>query len=94
MTGVQTCALPICFPVTIVTNQLIEETIKKTVNGKIDNLKKDLADYIKDDTAWKVKAAPALETYQDLQGFKKITKWLFGIVLAVGSLWTLIEKVK
>ena len=75
------------------TNKVIEDTIKVVVNGKIDSLHKKVDAYIVEDAEWKKKASPALETYENLQGFNKISKWLFGIIIAIGSLWALFNKI-
>lgn len=67
----------------------VAETIKVTVNGKIDNLKQTMLTtenfdtYVKDDTAWKKANEPALENMKNLTG---LGKFILGGVVSIGAL--------
>ena len=50
----------------------IKSTIKETVNGKIDRLKSQLDEYIKNDNEWKANAMPSIETMKKTQNFLSV----------------------
>lgn len=50
----------------------IKSTIKETVNGKIDRMKSQLDEYIKDDNEWKANAMPSIETMRKTQNFLSV----------------------
>ena len=52
----------------------VEEAIIRVVNGKIDKLDQKLDNYIKDDTAWKVRAEPAVKVFEN-------TTWLGSLII-------------
>lgn len=43
----------------------LHETVKITINGKIDALNKKVDAYIVEDNAWKVRAEPAVNAFQN-----------------------------
>lgn len=57
----------------------IQTSIKSEVNGKIDRLTTSLQTYIKEDTAWKIEAQPAIDVFKNLTGAGKII-----VILAIG----------
>lgn len=62
--------------------EAVGKAIKTHVNGKIDGLRKDFQEYVKDDTEWKVKAQPVIKMGENLQGFSKVTLYLLGLLAA------------
>lgn len=68
--------------------QNIRETIKLTVNGKIDNMRNELSIYIKEDTEWKDSVSPSIDIMKDIQGFSTSTIYLFKFIAIVGAAMT------
>lgn len=74
-----------------VIKEQIAETVKVTVNGKIDALNKKVDDYIKSDNEWKDRAQPTIELGTNVRGFGKVFAYIIGTLAAVGGLVALIE---
>ncbi len=66
--------------------QIIKDTIKETVNGKIDKIDVKLDNYIKDDNEWKAAANPTIELGNNVRGFGKVMVYLLGIAGAIFGL--------
>lgn len=64
-------------------NKNIEQTIIKTVNGKIDRIDQKLDDYIKQDNEWKEAAQPTIEMGNNVRGFGKVLAYLLGTAAAI-----------
>lgn len=71
--------------------QHVAETIKITVNGKIDKLNDKIDNYIKEDNEWKEKAEPVIEMGINARGASAAVLWIAGIVIAVGGAWLMIR---
>lgn len=50
-------------------NQNIAATIKTTVNGKIDGMRTQLNEYIRDDNEWKADVKPYIELMRQTKNF-------------------------
>lgn len=64
---------------------IIENTINKVVNGKIDKLSAKLDAYIIEDTKWKETATPSLDVVKSGSTFFKVVKIILGWIVLVGS---------
>lgn len=53
----------------------LADTVKVTVNGKIDEIDRKIDLYIKEDTAWKVRAEPVVKAFEN-------TNWLFKLFVS------------
>lgn len=62
----------------------VDISVKKYVNGKIDNLTKSLDEYIKMDTKWKETAQPTINFATESAGFLKIGKYIVVGITAIG----------
>lgn len=60
----------------------VEETIKVTVNGKIDGLRGELADYIKKDVEWKKEDQTWKSQVDPVVAVYKNSSWLGRVVVA------------
>lgn len=76
----------------------IEETIRKTVNGKIDSLheKVDRHNERHEEDMTEVrehikKVEPILEAYNGMGALGSLMKWLSGVVVSVGILWLAVK---
>lgn len=76
----------------------IQDTIKKTVNGKIDLLTFKLESYIVADNEWKKKAQPTIDMGNNMRGFGKVSLYVIGFLTSVTILFTgcaeFIKKIK
>lgn len=63
----------------------VRQTIKETVNGKIDRMNDKIDNYIKGDIEWKVEADKKLEVVGSVQGFGKVTLYILGFLSALGA---------
>ena len=70
----------------------IENSIEKTVNGKIRILTEEFREhktvvnqYIKDDTEWKGKAEPVIQMGENVQGFGKVSLYILGFIASVAG---------
>lgn len=75
----------------------IKSTIQITVNGKIDGLRYELRDYIKDDNAWKKTSdewkdavTPSIEIMKKMEGFTTTGGWILKSIALVGAAATAI----
>lgn len=59
-------------------NKTIAETIKTTVNGKIDKLNVKIDNYIVTDNEWKQQANPTIELGNNIRGFGKVAIYILG----------------
>lgn len=64
-------------------NRLIEETIRTTVNGKIDRMNQKLEDYIVTDNEWKKVAQKSISLIENVTSFGKVSLYLSGFISAV-----------
>lgn len=58
--------------------ELIQDTIKITVNGKIDALRNEVNVYIKEDNEWKDRANPTVQLGNNIRGFGKVVAYILG----------------
>jgi len=63
----------------------IHDAIQEKVNGKIDGLRHELSEYIKDDTAWKVDAQPTIEAFKNAKGAYTVFKIFVAIILGLSA---------
>lgn len=61
----------------------IADTVRLTVNGKIDNINNKLTDYIKDDMKWKKEYEPYIKGLANITDGTKIVIW---VAVAISSL--------
>ena len=69
----------------------IKHVIRDTVNGKIDNLRQDLRNYIKEDTEWKLNADPVIKTLNNLTGTGRFLIMLFGGLGTIAGAYLVIK---
>lgn len=69
----------------------LTETIKITVNGKIDRLNNKLDLYIQEDNDWKDRAKPVIEMGNNARGASVAALWLAGLIIAIGGAWEIIR---
>lgn len=67
------------------------ETVKSTVNGKIDAISSKLDSYIKEDNAWKETAEPVIQMGNTARGASRAMLWLATIILAIVGVWQMIK---
>ena len=74
----------------------IKEAIRSEVNGKIDNIHKELLlqnkafdKHIEDETEWQIQFKPMLEAMTTGKMIGKIAKWIVIVGTAVGVLYKL-----
>ena len=72
-------------------NRNIQDSIKITVNGKIDKIDKKLDDYILKDTAWKETAQPAIKIGLNLKGFGAVSAYFMGVAATLSAAWVAIK---
>lgn len=70
--------------------ETIENSIEKTVNGKIRILTEEFREhkttvnqYIIDDTDWKQKAQPVIQMGENVQGFGRVSLYVVGFIASV-----------
>ena len=73
--------------------EVIGESIKIHVNGKIDKMHKKLDDYIVADMAWKEKAEPVIKMGENAVGASKVMLYLTMIISAVGGAYLIIKNI-
>lgn len=61
----------------------IQDSIKETVNGKIDKLSSDFQTYKAEDEKWKREVSPAIQNMQNLTISAKTLLW---IIVGIGGL--------
>lgn len=71
----------------------IEDTIRATVNGKIDKIQYTVNEYIKTDMAWKEvdkvwksNAEPVITMGTSITGFGKVFAYIVGTIATLGGL--------
>lgn len=80
----------------------VEDTIKTTVNGKIDGLRRELTDYIQKDTewkevdkSWKSQVDPVVAVYKNSSWLGRIVvaslKFLALVGAAVGAVFAIVK---
>ncbi len=69
------------------------ETIKLTVNGKIDRLNAKLDNYIEQDNAWKESAEPVIKMGNDAKGASVVLLWLAGAIIAIGGAYQILKDI-
>lgn len=62
----------------------LQDTIEKTVNGKIKRLDEKLDAYIKLDTDWKLTVQPVIDAYDTANRAGDFIQWISKIILAIG----------
>lgn len=70
----------------------IKETIKTTVNGKIDRIEKKLDTYIEEDNKWKAAAQPTIDMGNNVRGFNKVLMYILGIGAALYAFINIFKK--
>lgn len=70
---------------------IIEKSLEKYVNGKIDKLTQKLDDYILSDNKWKESAEPVLQLGRNAEGTSKTIFWLSAIIIAIGGAFAIIK---
>jgi DNA-binding SARP family transcriptional activator len=73
--------------------EVLRETIKITVNGKIDDLKKIIEDHNERHEKDMADIKPIIEAYQGFNTAGNLVKWVAGVGTAVGVLWLMIKGV-
>ena len=68
----------------------IADTVRLTVNGKIDKINTKLDTFMKEDLEWKARAQPILDLGANVRGFNKGLVYLLGILGMVGAGWVVI----
>lgn len=71
----------------------VAETIRVTVNGKIDSLKADFSKYQKEDLKWKERAEPSVVFFENITVIKRFAIWSFGILSATGGLLLVVKEI-
>lgn len=73
----------------------IQETIRITVNGKIDRINDKLDNYIKMDNAWKEEVMPSIELGRTAISWSKGTAYVFaalsGLAAATGGIMAIVH---
>lgn len=84
----------------------LKETIKETVNGKIDAMRKDLnehntrheayfeqvKEYMKKTDGHIEETKPILEAYRGFNTAGELIKWVAGVGTAIGILWLILKQ--
>ena len=73
-------------------NALVE-TVKITVNGKIDRMNSKLDTYIKEDNEWKERAEPVIKMGNNAKGASIVVLWLAGVIIAIGGAWQILRDI-
>jgi hypothetical protein len=70
----------------------VRETIKETVNGKIDRMDKKIDEYIIKDNEykastdeWRKSVTPSIEIMKSMESFSKGTMFVFKFIIAMGA---------
>ncbi len=71
----------------------VEQSIKVTVNGKIDRLTVAVADIHKRLDEQDIQMAPVIETMATMRSGRKFLIWVMPVLAAVGASLTFIKKV-
>lgn len=72
--------------------EMIANSVRTTVNGKIGEIKVMLQNHIQNDDEWKKGAQPAIEIWTNVNGFGKVVAYIFGMVSgAAGLFWLIIH---
>jgi hypothetical protein len=71
----------------------IQDTIRATVNGKIDSLNQKLDDYIKSDNKWKEQAQPAINLGNNVRGWGIVTAAVIGIIAGAAEIISVFIKI-
>lgn len=69
------------------------ETVRLTVNGKIDKLNTKMDLYIQSDNEWKERAEPVIKMGNDAKGASRVFLWIMGAVIAVGGAWRVLHHI-
>lgn len=77
---------------------LVSDTIKFTVNGKIDKMNTKIDEYIADDNAWKADVMPNIKVMRTMENFMSgliyVLKFLGILGTATGIIYALINYLK
>lgn len=69
---------------------VIQETIERKVNGKIDKLQSAFEEHIKDDKEWKDSVMPSIEIMKKMQGFSDVGIFIFKWILLLGGVGSIV----
>lgn len=72
---------------------IVADTIRTIVNGKIDGMRNDLTNYIKEDTLWKNTADPYIKLAANISGTWKFLVYVVVGVLSFFGLYSVINKI-
>lgn len=67
--------------------ETIRQTIKETVNGKIDHLKEIIEEHNEKHEKDMADIKPIIQAYQGFNTAGNLVKWVAGVGTAVGVLW-------
>lgn len=63
----------------------VSDTINTTVNGKINDLRKVVNEYIEDDKKWKEEVTPSIQRMKEFQGFTTVGATLLKTIMLIGG---------
>lgn len=70
----------------------VSDTIRTTVNGKLDKISEKLEAHIKNVNSWQEQAQPAIDTFINLRGGYKSILIFSAFLVAVGAAVTVIKR--